>query len=58
MLLYIDSVNTILFGRYCLSGAENGQVTLFPWGVILIRILSKAVIILLFVSPEVTKGLY
>ena len=35
VLQYIDSVKTILFSRYYLSGAENGKVTLLPWVVIL-----------------------
>ena len=34
-LQYIDSVKTILFSRYYLSGAENGKVTLLPWVIIL-----------------------
>ena len=58
MLQYTDSVETILLSRYYLSEAENGTVTLFPWVVILLRILSEALIILLFISPEVIKGFY
>jgi hypothetical protein len=58
VLQYIDSIKTILFIRYYLSGAENGKITLLPWVVILLRILIEALIILLFISPEVIKGFY
>jgi len=58
VLQYIDSVKTILFSQYYLSGAENGKVTLCSWVVILIHILSEALIILLLISPEVIKGFY
>jgi len=48
----------IPFSRYSLLGAEKGTVTLFPWVVILMCILSKAVIIVPFIGPEVIKGCY
>jgi len=48
----------ILFSRYYLSEAENGTVTLLPWVVILIRILSEAVFIFFFISPELIRGFY
>jgi hypothetical protein len=38
--------------------AENGKVTFLHWVVILLRILSEALIILLFTSPEVIRGFY
>jgi len=58
VLQYIDSVKTILFSRYYVSGAGNGKVTLCSWVVVLIPILSEALIILLLISPEVIKGFY
>jgi hypothetical protein len=48
----------MLLRQYYLSEAENWKVTLFPWVVILIRILGEALITLLYIIPEVTSGFY
>jgi len=55
---HTDIVTTILFCQYYLSEAENGTLTLVPLVVILICILSEALIILLFFSPEVIRSFY
>jgi len=55
---YTDIVKMILLSWYYLFGTENTTVTLLPWVEIPLCILSEALIILLFICPEVIRGFY